>query len=81
LFFLGGSSDIEQGDGKTVELTSMRSRSASPLARSQIEQRAEKLGSEGSRILGVACRDKPERTHYCGTQKSRKRCRLHGRWH
>jgi Mg2+-importing ATPase len=39
--------DIEQGDGTTVELQPMRQ---------QIEQRAEKLGSEGSRILGVAYR-------------------------
>jgi Mg2+-importing ATPase len=40
-------SSVEQSDGATVDLEPLRS---------QIQQRAETLGSEGSRILGVAYR-------------------------
>jgi Mg2+-importing ATPase len=40
-------SSVEQADGKTVDLAPLRE---------QIQQRAEKLGSEGFRILGVAYR-------------------------
>lgn len=39
--------DVEQEEGKTIELAPMRS---------QIQQRAEDLGSQGFRILGVAYR-------------------------